>query len=151
APVISEAAAAQVASLAPEAKAAARTQMERFYPKEEVARVFDAPPAAAPTPAPKTEAPAKPSEQVSATFPIPPTPEGYRFNYSPERLAMDTGALAKFAGELRTALHAAQVPVVLAQPVLDGLDASAALYRPDMIDVERDATFREEGWKLVRA
>jgi hypothetical protein len=152
--MISEAAAAQVASLAPEAKAAARTQMEKFYPKEEVARVFDAPPAAPNAPVPKAEAPAKPqepNEQGSATFPIPPTPEGYRFNYSPERLAMDTGALAKFAGDLRTALHAAQVPTLLAQGVLDGLDASAALYPPDMIEQERNATIQEQGWQLIRA
>jgi hypothetical protein len=146
--VIGEAVAAQVAGLAPEAKAAARTQMAKFFPEMEIARVFDAPPAA---PAAKVETPPAPASDTPATLPIPQTPDGYRFTYSRDRLAMDATALAKFAGELRTALHAAQVPVVLAQPILDGLDASAALYREGMTEDQRKALFQEEGWKLHRA
>jgi hypothetical protein len=101
-------------------------------------------------PAAPVDSPA-PEAKVEATFPIPPTPEGYRFDYSPARLTMDTTSLAKFAGELRGALHSAQVPTILAQSVLDALDASAALYPPTMTDVDRVAVFQEEGWKLRRA
>jgi hypothetical protein len=148
-PVISEATAAQVATLAPEAKAAARTQMAKFYPADEVARVFDTPAVAAP--APKVETPAAPKQDQEAALPIPPTPEGYQFKYSAERLAMDTSALAKFAGDFRTALHAAQVPAVLGQPLLDALDHSAALFSKDATEADRKAMIDEQGWRLRRA
>lgn len=152
--VIGETVAAEVGKLAPEAKSAARTQMAKFYPTQEIDRVFG--PANAP-PAPVQATPSRKQQLERANSPaftkpneVPPTPEGYTFNYSHERLMMDTTALATFSGELRTALHTAQVPAILGQPVLDALDVSAALYPPTMPDVERNAIFQEEGWKLRR-
>ncbi|HVV79323.1 MAG TPA: hypothetical protein VHD59_06880 [Pseudolabrys sp.] len=100
---------------------------------------------AAKNPAPEAKADAQPP------FPVPPAPEGYHFDYSPARLTTDSTSLAQFSSELRGALHAAQVPAIFAQSVLDALDASAALYPATMTDVERVAVFQEEGWKLRRA
>lgn len=108
----------------------------------------DAKLAATPPAAPAND---KSEQAVGEIFPAPETPDTYKFDYSQARLATDSAALAKFTAELRGALHAAEVPDIMGQSVLDALDRAAALYPPTQTDVERQATFLEERFKLVRA
>lgn len=146
-PPVANFSAEQVAALSPENRTAFAASLKQagFDAADVDAKLT----AAAPPVAPATDK----GEPASSVGPldVPPDPNGYKFDYSAERLTMDTGALAKFTAELRGALHHAEAPTALAQSVLDALDASAALYPPTMTDVERVAVFQSEGFKLRRS
>lgn len=95
-------------------------------------------------------------QKVPATFADPNGPpadaSAYRLQYDPATIAdIPADELAALDTDFREAFRAAEVPVSLAQSVLDAITETTALYSDkEMTPEARELKHREQGGELVR-